>query len=218
MSFDTTAANTGRKNGACALLQQKLGKDFLWLACHHHIHEVLCGDVFKALFGKSSGSNVELFRCFQQHWPKIDKSAYNPCSDSRLTSDLLSLKCEAVTFFRSALISESGSLPREDYRELLELSLIFLGEIPQRGVRFRAPGAFHHARWMAKLLYVLKLNLFKDQFRLTEHRVWNLTCLLCSYTARPGSQAQTLVMLQLMILVSLSCSLSTKHHHPLFPQ
>src|SRR6218665_1318388 len=61
MSFDTTAANTGGKNGACALLQQKLGKDFLWLACCHHIHEVLCGDVFKALFGKSSGPNVELF-------------------------------------------------------------------------------------------------------------------------------------------------------------
>src|SRR6218665_2545022 len=61
MSFDTTAANTGRKNGACALLQQKLGKDFLWLACRHHIHEVLCGDVLKALFGKSSGPNVELF-------------------------------------------------------------------------------------------------------------------------------------------------------------
>src|SRR6218665_614358 len=55
MSFDTTAANTGRKNGTCALLQQKLGKDFLWLACRHHIHEVLhvCGDVLKALFGKS---------------------------------------------------------------------------------------------------------------------------------------------------------------------
>src|SRR6218665_791139 len=61
MSFDTTIANTGRKNGACALLQQKLGNDFLWLACHHHIHEILCGDVFKALFGKSSGPNVELF-------------------------------------------------------------------------------------------------------------------------------------------------------------
>jgi len=62
MSFDTTAANTGRKKGACALLQQKLGKDFLWLACHHHFHEVLCDDMFKALFGKSSGQNVELFR------------------------------------------------------------------------------------------------------------------------------------------------------------
>src|SRR6218665_1995284 len=98
MSFDTTAANTGRKNGACALLQQKLGEDFLCLGCHHHIHEVVCGDVFKALFGKSSGPNVELFRRFQQHWPKIYKSAYKPWSDSRLTSDLLSLKCEAVTF------------------------------------------------------------------------------------------------------------------------
>jgi len=40
---------------------------------------------------------------------------------------------------------------------------------------FHAPGAFHHARWMTKLLYVLKLNLFQDQFHLTKHE--SLACL-----------------------------------------
>lgn len=50
----------------------------------------------------------------------------------------------------------------------MELNLIFLGEIPPLGIHFRTPGAFHHARWMSKLLYVLKLNLFQDQFRLTK--------------------------------------------------
>lgn len=45
ISFDTTSANTGRLNGACVLIEQKLGKDLLWLACRHHVLEVVCGDV-----------------------------------------------------------------------------------------------------------------------------------------------------------------------------
>ena len=169
MSFDTTAANTGRKNGACTLLQQKLGRDLLWLACRHHIHEVVCGDIFRKVFGPSSGPNVELFRRFQDYWPKIEQAAYKPCSDSRLAGDLLTLKCEAVAYCHHFLTTDAGHLPRDDYKELLELSLIFLGEIPPRGVHFRAPGAYHHARWMSKLLYVLKLNLFEEQFHLTKH-------------------------------------------------
>ena len=31
----------------------------------------------------------------------------------------------------------------------------------------RKPGAFHHARFMSKSLYILKIAMFKDQFTLT---------------------------------------------------
>jgi hypothetical protein len=37
MSFDTTSVNTGPRNGACILLEQKTEKDMLWLTCHNHI-------------------------------------------------------------------------------------------------------------------------------------------------------------------------------------
>ena len=42
ISFDTTTANTGRLNGACTLLEFKMQKKLLWLACRHHILEVVC--------------------------------------------------------------------------------------------------------------------------------------------------------------------------------
>ena len=45
--------------------------------------------------------------------------------------------------------------PRDDYKEFLELALLFLGVVPPRGVRFLAPGAYHHARWMSKALYAI---------------------------------------------------------------
>ena len=37
---DTTASNTGRLNGACVLLEKKLGGDLLYLPCRHHIYEL----------------------------------------------------------------------------------------------------------------------------------------------------------------------------------
>ena len=48
-SFDTTASNTGLKSGACIKLQERLGRNILWLACRHHIHEVVLSDVFQIL-------------------------------------------------------------------------------------------------------------------------------------------------------------------------
>ena len=58
--------------------------------------------------------------------------------------------------------------PRDDYREFLELSIIYLGRAPSRGIRFQAPGAMHHARWLAKVLYAVKMWLFRSQFRMTK--------------------------------------------------
>jgi hypothetical protein len=58
--------------------------------------------------------------------------------------------------------------PRDDYREFLELCMIFLGQIPTRGVHFQSPGAMHRARWLAKVLYSIKIWLFRDQFKMTK--------------------------------------------------
>ena len=57
--------------------------------------------------------------------------------------------------------------PRGDYREFLELVVTYLEGIPARGIRFNSPGAMHHARWMSKVLYSLKIWLFRDQFKLS---------------------------------------------------
>ena len=48
----------------------------------------------------------------------------------------------------------------EDYKELVELSLFYLtkGQEPENS-KLLHPGAFHKARWMAKLIYCLKINL-----------------------------------------------------------
>ena len=59
--------------------------------------------------------------------------------------------------------------PRDDYRELLKLWMISLGHKQPGGkaISFIQPGALHRARWMAKLIYSIKIFLFYEQFSLT---------------------------------------------------
>ena len=65
--------------------------------------------------------------------------------------------------------------PRDDYRELLSLTIIALGGVPAGGIRVSKPGAYHRARWMGKLIYALKIFLFRGQFKLTKAEEKNLT-------------------------------------------
>lgn len=53
---------------------------------------------------------------------------------------------------------------RADYREFLELVVIFLGGHLPGGYKLKKVGAIHHARWMAKAIGALKLFLLRDQF------------------------------------------------------
>lgn len=46
---------------------------------------------------------------------------------------------DIIEFFLNQL---NDFQPRDDYKELLELAIIFLG-VPKRGVNFRAPGGLH---------------------------------------------------------------------------
>ena len=70
--------------------------------------------------------------------------------------------CDEINAFPSEMLRVSQ--PRCDYKELLELGLIFTGYM--KNPTFKIPGAMHRARWMAKAIYVLKIYLFRDEFPL----------------------------------------------------
>ena len=83
------------------------------------------------------------------------------------------MKVENISESKSILTWATDTLikshqKRDDYREFLKLVIIILGGIPPRGIHFMAPGAMHHARWMSKVIYSLKVWMFKAQFKLTQ--------------------------------------------------
>ena len=61
-----------------------------------------------------------------------------------------------IEFIKKMLLTTEKQ-PQSDYLELLELALLFLGASTSNSIHFKAPGANHHARWMAKIIYSFKI-------------------------------------------------------------
>jgi len=166
MSFDTTAANSGPRNGACILLEQKMQKDMLWLACRHHIFEIMLEAVVVLSLGVSQGPDLLLFKRFRTQWVSIDTMDYQTSlSDTNTANAVVNFADSIIHFCMNQL---KQFQPRNDYNELLELSDIFLGGMPVKGITLKTPAGLHRARWMAKAIYALKVWMFRGQFKLTK--------------------------------------------------
>lgn len=152
--------------GACTLIEKQLGKNLLYLACRHHILEVVLRSVFDHKMGTTTGPHPDIFKRFQIHWPNIDQSKYlEGIQDDSVKSIVKEFEKEVSDFLLSQINERQ---PREDYLELAKLCLIFLGKVPSHKVSFRIPGAYHHARWMAKAIYCLKMFIFREQFPMSD--------------------------------------------------
>ena len=143
--------------GAC-VLEKELGRNLPHLACRHPISELVLGAAFQAVMGPSSGPQVLLIKRFQSQWKQIDQSKFQPAvCDPSVEQHVAPLRNELLAFCAAHL---EAAQPRDGYLELLELAVIFLGGQLARGVRIMEPGPIHHARWMSKALYSVKIWLF----------------------------------------------------------
>ena len=163
--FDTTSSNTGVRKGACTLLQELLSRQILWLACRHHILELVVGAAFFELFGDTTSPEVTLFKVLKKSWDTLDLDDLQlPDVPSLYRADTEELLAWINTHLQPENVE---TLRRGDYKELLELAKLILGGSIERkkGYTFHLtrPGADHHARWMAKSIYILKMVLFMHQ-------------------------------------------------------
>ena len=128
------------------------------------------------------------YKRFQDQWQLIDQSQFKSGVSHPDVRPLL----DSVDkdWFRTTLINRKGL--RDDYQELLELTVIFVGQVPPRGVRFLAPGPMHHARWMSKAIYALKVWMFRRQFKLTareENGLRQIAVFVCRLYAKAWTLA-----------------------------
>lgn len=170
MSFDTTSSNTGIHIGACTFMERHLERALLPLACRHHIYELDLKAVFELKCYASSAPGVPIFERFAKNWTSIDQNSFKSgIADDVVSSQMSDI--EKTNFQRYCHDQLKRNQSREDYKEFLHLSLIFIGET---GYRFRAPGATSNARWMSKAIYSLKMFIFRDQFKLTSRELKGL--------------------------------------------
>lgn len=164
--FDTTSSNTGVITGALVQMKELFGLEYLPLPCHHHIYEIVLRGVFETKMGKSSAPEVPAFERFMAEWKNLDKTQFkNGLEDPIVRSKISNDVCTDIKDFCHHQLSKIHC--RSEYREFLELVLIFLGVDVDDRLKFRAPGPTSHARFMGKGIYDLKMFLFRDQFKLS---------------------------------------------------
>ncbi|GBL90232.1 hypothetical protein AVEN_130347-1 [Araneus ventricosus] len=115
---------TGLIQGACTRIEREFGRILLWLACRHHTHELILKGVFEECCGiPSSGLDIQSFRKFQSVWASLDKKSYTTMLDeeSPVQGFLEEERVKMVNYIQNVL--KDGNHPREDYKELLQLSL-----------------------------------------------------------------------------------------------
>ena len=61
----------------CVLLEQTLGKDLLYLACHHNVIEHLSEAAYETTMGASSEPEVILLKDFKVQWGALTQRLMN---------------------------------------------------------------------------------------------------------------------------------------------
>ena len=161
--FDTTSTNTGVHNGACTILEAEfIKRKLLWLACRHHIPELILKAVWKRLFGPSSSPSNQTFIHFRDRiWADIDTTA-----DTRTlfmnSRKFKSRRDKVIREFYKPYLARDD-IVRGDYRESAEISMQLLGVTPPKGKKWRKPQGTSDARFMSLFLYAGKIFAFSDQ-------------------------------------------------------
>lgn len=174
LCFDTTSSNSGKYTGACVVLERLLKKKVMYLACRHHVMELILKEAVVCIFGKTTAPTNPEFGKFQEKWESVNVESFQTLQAQ--TPWMEHRKTKVIEILNGMLQKDDGknTFLREDYREVAEITLVALGETPPRGIRFRKPGAFHHARWMSSILYFTKMYLFAQQMKYSSQYIEKL--------------------------------------------
>ena len=101
---------------------------------------------------------------FKKSWNGLDKSLYFKSNQLKQNRELSSEVSNTFDFLKQWITREGKTCVKKDYKEMTELTLLFLGDCSEDSCKvILAPGACHHARWMARIIYTLKMALFRCQ-------------------------------------------------------
>ena len=166
MVFDTTNSNSGEHTGACQYLEVWVGKPLLWLACWRHIAELHVGVAVKVITGTTKEPGVSLFRRLRDDWYKLDIDLDNLelFDHNSVLPELQKELKEVLAWCENEL--QNNTFPRDDWKEFMELVVVSLGGQVD-GFSFKLPGPDHHARWMSKCIYYLKIRLLSRVFTIS---------------------------------------------------
>ncbi|CAK1594892.1 unnamed protein product [Parnassius mnemosyne] len=106
----------------------------LIFACRHHVYELVLKGVFDAKISQVVSPDIPLFKKFRESWKSIDADKIQNYR-KKLTQHLTDFEIvNLLQFYRTELTKE---IVRDDYPELIELFVIFLGEDIEKEFKIR---------------------------------------------------------------------------------
>jgi len=138
--------------------------------------------------------DIPLFKRFKAKWNTINLNKFvTGISIINIKNALGNNHIDILNYAKLKL--SSNNLTRDDYKELLDLIIIFLGEVPPRRIKFKNQVRYHHTRWMAKGIYCLKIYLFRQEFKLTKNEgnsifhfnLFLIKCYACFWYSAPNA-------------------------------
>ena len=173
MCFDTTASNTGVRQGSATRLDKQVSYSLLWFGCRHHAAERHMVWADEAVRGAPKpGGEDPLFKRFENHFDFIDLDDLKFWDGNTNGNNWFSQQANNVRVFAENL-NVSESWIREDYQELNELLIAYFGGVVRRrgldGTVYNHPwhmeraGAVSTARFMGRSLYFIKIEMTKHQ-------------------------------------------------------
>lgn len=86
------------------IIGKKIGRDLLYLACRHHISELMLRNVAEVAWPVSNSPNVPIFKRFKENWEKIDTSLFDICTeDEDIAVVLNQRKADILDFIENQL-------------------------------------------------------------------------------------------------------------------
>lgn len=177
MCYDTERVNTGRHSGVAFRIKQLLEKEMLDCPCRRHVYEIFLGTAFHIAveFGAPTEQpTIKIFERFKKQYyeGQFDQNVYDTINgDKYFQSPNLSKReiNDLVTFSTRILPTLTNS--RNEYQELCKLVIILLTPAELCQYKIQAPGAYNRARFMNRIIYSIKIYLYRKQFDLDIHEL-----------------------------------------------
>ena len=165
--YDTTSSNSGLKKGAHFRIEKNVGHAILELECRKHVQELHVTHANKAVFGATKAPQKSHYKDFKNAWSslKFDPSTLVKFDREKYASNSIFLEKAAESLHWAVLNLHKKTFPRDDYRELNELIVVYLGGEVPGGFRPKRKGAMHEARFMADAIYILSMELFSREHK-----------------------------------------------------
>jgi len=162
---NTTRSSTGKVNGACTLLEERLGWRLLHLACRHHIHELIIGKAFEVRIPEASNRpNIKLFQRFSQQRTSLNPQQIEPLSLSlslSLSMRIQYLKKIGESYSCSSVINSLKNIQEMLIKKFFSCCCFLwwsgVGDIQAADLQIWVPGAYHSARWMANWFFIVSV-------------------------------------------------------------